>query len=199
MIPADIARSYDSIADRWRTPEHPLNGIPPHERALQFVTSPDVALDVGCGCNGRFLDLLRGRGFEVEGVDLSDRMIALARQRDPDIRFHQADICDWTLPRQYGFITAWDSIWHVPLASQAAVLSKLCNGLHAGGILIFTLGGTDAPGEIRDANMGVPMYHATLGIPHTLRILNECGCVCRHLEYDQFPEKHVYVIAQRAT
>jgi RimJ/RimL family protein N-acetyltransferase len=42
------------------------------------------------------------------------------------------------------------------------------------------------------------MYHATLGIPKTLQILAEAGCVCRHLEYDQHPELHVYIIAQKA-
>jgi RimJ/RimL family protein N-acetyltransferase len=41
------------------------------------------------------------------------------------------------------------------------------------------------------------MYHATLGIPKTLRVLAEAGCVCRHLEYDQHPEAHVYLIAQK--
>jgi RimJ/RimL family protein N-acetyltransferase len=92
---------------------------------------------------------------------------------------------------------AWDSVWHVPLAGQAAVLTKLCRGLAAGGVLVFTTGGTDGPDERRDSRMGPPMYHAALGIPDTLRVLAEAGCVCRHLEYDQRPEAHVYVIAQK--
>ncbi len=69
MNPDEVGRSYDSIAERWRAPEYPLNGIPQHERALKFMKSRGYALDVGCGCNGRFIDLLRGQGFEVEGVD----------------------------------------------------------------------------------------------------------------------------------
>jgi hypothetical protein len=65
-----------------------------------------------------------------------------------------------------------------------------------GGVIIFTLGGTAEAGEVRDAHMGVPMYTATLGVPRTLALLAEFGCACRHLEYDQHPELHVYVIAQ---
>ena len=76
------------------------------------------ALDVGCGCNGRLIDLLRSEGFTVEGIDVSERMVALARRRDPDVQFYHADICEWNLPRKYDFITGWDSIWHVPLANQ---------------------------------------------------------------------------------
>jgi len=124
-------------------------------------------------------------------------MVALARQRHPDVQFYHADICRWELPREYDFITAWDSIWHVPLAEQEGVVRKLCAGLHSGGVLIFTMGGTDEPGEVQDTHMGVPMYTATLGIPKMLGLLAECDSVCRHLEYDQYPQLHVYVIAQK--
>jgi len=144
------------------------------------------------------MEYLRAQGFEVEGIDVSERMIALARQRHPDTRFHHADICRWELPRQYDFITGWDSIWHVPLAEQESVLRKLCDRLNSGGVLIFTMGGTDQPGEVQDDHMGVPMYTATMGIPKMLAVLAECGCVSRHLEYDQYPQLHVCVIAQKA-
>jgi SAM-dependent methyltransferase len=199
MNPNEVGRSYDSIADRWRAPEYPLNGIPQHERALKFVKKCEFALDVGCGCNGRFIDLLRGEGFEVEGVDISEQMVKFARDRDPLVQFYHADICRWNLPRKYDFITGWDGIWHVPLEHQREVLQKLCDGLNASGVLIFSLGGTDEPGEIRDAHMGPPMYTATLGVPKTLELLEQCRCMCRHLEYDQFPESHAYIIAQKTS
>lgn len=34
-------------------------------------------------------------------------------------------------------------------------------------------------------------------VPKTMQVLAEAGCTCRHLEYDQHPELHVYVVAQR--
>lgn len=136
-------------------------------------------------------------GFRTDGVDVSPAMLALARQRHPDARLFHTDIGRWELPKDYDLIVAWDSVWHVPLAEQAAVLTKMCRGLAAGGVLVFTTDGTDGPNERRNSYMGPPMYHATLGIPDTLRVLTEAGCVCRHLEYDQHPEQHVYVIAQK--
>lgn len=111
--------------------------------------------------------------------------------------FHQADVCEWLLPKAYQFITAWDSIRHVPLDQQRAVLQKLCIGLAANGVLIFTAGGLSAPDERRDEAMGVPMYHATLGVPQMLRVIEDAGCVLRHLEHDQPPEDHVFFIVQR--
>jgi hypothetical protein len=55
----------------------------------------------------------------------------------------------------------------------------------------------DAPAEKVDSAMGPQMYYSALGIPKTLEVLSEEGCICRHLEYDQYPEQHLYVIAQK--
>ncbi len=198
MKPADVAASYDGIAEVWDAPGFPRdNGIAAHERALAFLGRAGAALDVGCGASGRFIELLLGRGFEVEGLDLSARMLELARRRHPQVRFHLADVCEWQPPRAYDFVTAWDSIWHVPLAEHARVLEKLLGALAPGGVCIFTFGGTDEPGEKRDSAMGPPMYYSTLGVPGTLHAIERSGCILRHLEYDQHPELHVCTIVQR--
>jgi 2-polyprenyl-3-methyl-5-hydroxy-6-metoxy-1,4-benzoquinol methylase len=198
MQPHDVATSYDQIAQRWVAADfNRANGIAQHRRALQFLGRTGTALDVGCGSSGRFLDLLLAEGFDVEGLDLSTEMLRLARQSHPAVRFHQADICTWQAAKHYDLISAWDSIWHVPLSCQEPVLKKLCGSLTAGGVFIWTTGGLDGPSEKQDAAMGPPMYYSVLGIPRTLQVLAESGCVCRHLEYDQFPEKHVFLIAQK--
>jgi 2-polyprenyl-3-methyl-5-hydroxy-6-metoxy-1,4-benzoquinol methylase len=148
-------------------------------------------------CSGRFIDVLDRYGFQVEGIDVSEKMIALARQSHPHISFLQADICEWDLPRKYDLVLAWDSIWHIPLDRQEPVLRKICEGLAPGGVFMFTTGGRDDAEEKCDSCMGPPMYYSTLGIPKTLDLLTRSGCVCRHLEYDQYPEQHLYIIAQK--
>jgi SAM-dependent methyltransferase len=199
MTSEEIARGYDQIAGLWNSEEFPRsNGIKQHERAIAFVKEKRHALDIGCGSSGRFIDLLTSHGFEVEGVDVSDQMIKLARQRHPDITFYHADIGKWDFPKTYDFISAWDSIWHLPLPEQEPVLQKILQGLKSGGVCIFTTGGLDTPSEKVDSAMGPQMYYSTLGIPRTLNVLSDSRCICRHLEYDQYPESHLYVIAQKA-
>lgn len=199
MLPEETAASYDRIAHFWAGEAFDgQNGLAPHERAIRFTKRRNRAIDVGCGSSGRIIELLSNYGFDVEGLDLSSEMLALARAKYPGVTFHQADICAYEFPASYDFISAWDSIWHVPLASHRAVLQKLCAALHPGGVLIFTAGGLDAPDEVTNPCLGQPLYHATLGIPEILRVLAESRCICRHLEYDQPPEKHLYLIAQKA-
>ncbi|MDO9096167.1 MAG: class I SAM-dependent methyltransferase [Rubrivivax sp.] len=198
MRPDQVAESYDRIAGQWQGASFDRsNGMAQHRRALAFTPRRGAALDVGCGSSGRILDLLLAQGFTAEGLDLSVEMLRLARESHPQLTFHHADICEWTAPRPYDFISAWDSVWHVPLPMQPSVLLKLCRALTPGGVLIFTAGGVELPEEKLDAHMGVPMYHATLGVPRICSLLAEGGCMLRHFEHDQHPQAHVCFIAQR--
>ena len=198
MEPDAVAQSYDKIAHVWNSEQFDrTNGVAAHKRALQFIEDSGCALDVGCGCSGRIIDLLQDNGFVTEGLDISPQMLKLARERHPEVTFHEADICTWQSPQHWDFISAWDSIWHIPLHQHPNVLGKLINSLNPGGVLIFTTGGLNQPDEVHNQAMGPPMYHSTPGLPDTLAIIHEHNGICRHLEYDQYPEPHVYIIVQR--
>jgi len=198
MKPTDIGKAYDQIIHLWDGDAfNRKNGIEQHERAISFVQHRGKALDVGCGCTGRFIDLLLSKGFAPEGVDISEKMIKLAQKRHPEIPFHIRDICEWDLPRQYDFITAWDSIWHIPLDQQEKVLTKLISGLNRNGVLLFSCGGTDDKSDHTDDCMGPEVYYSSLGINGFLGLFIRLGCICRHLEYDQYPALHAYFIVEK--
>ena len=198
MEPAATGRSYDQIARKWQEQTPESYGIASFERAIKFTKMRGPALDIGCGSRGCLIDLLLKHGFQPEGIDVSAQMIALARINHPDIPLYQVDISQWKFPRQYNFISAWDSSWHLPLALQEPVLEKICAGLLPGGVHLFTTVGFDEPGDHGDSgHMGVPLAYGTLGVPKALDRLAKFGCVCRHLEYDQYPEQHLVIIAQK--
>jgi len=201
LTPREIGLAYDQLADVWNGDAFDReNGIAQHQRALSFCRQKGFALDVGCGSSGRIIELLLRAGFAadaIEGLDVSARMLELARVRHPQVTFHQADICVWQARRRYDFISAWDSIWHVPLDTHGEVLEKLFTQLTPGGVCIFTLGGLDEAGEKTDASMGPRMYYSTPGIPLALEVVRSCGALCRHLEFDQYPEPHAYMIVER--
>jgi SAM-dependent methyltransferase len=198
MEPEAIGRSYDALAHTWQDMPNPRYGMASLNRALTFAPKSGAALDIGCGSQGRMIDLLLQRGFQVEGVDVSAEMIALARERHPTVVFHHADISAWDLPRECDFICAWDSVWHLPMILQEPVLKKICAGLAPGGVCLFTAVGFDEPGDHGDSgHMGAPLAYGTLGVPGLLELLSQCDCIPRHLEYDQYPELHLVVIAQK--
>ena len=194
MNPSTIGSNYDAIAHLWQRDTPDSYGVTALECALKFCSQPGVALDVGCGSQGRFLDLLRNRGFTTEGLDISPKMISLAKERSPETIFHTADVCEWEPSKEYDFISAWDSTFHLPLECQAPVLSKLCRALRSKGVLLFTCGG-GPPGEIVGSFHGLEFGYSTLGAPEFVRILTAEGLSCMHVEYDQYPENHVFIVA----
>ena len=198
MNPIQQASNYDKIAEHWNSDRfNRENGISQHKRALNFASKTGKAIDVGCGSSGRIIDLLLKYGYDVEGLDLSAEMLRLAKIRHPKVIFHHADICNWVPSNKFAFISAWDSIWHVPLENQESVISKLLEHLEVDGVIIFTSGAVDEKGDGSNPFLGQDLYHAALGIPALLKLLESHNCVCRHLENDDFPNKHLYVVAQK--
>jgi 2-polyprenyl-3-methyl-5-hydroxy-6-metoxy-1,4-benzoquinol methylase len=198
MHPDATGKAYDELTHLWTRADFDRgNGIEAHRRAIAFTDRRGRALDVGCGCTGRFIELLQTEGFAPEGIDVSAQMVVLARQRHPQVPIHHGDICGWELQQRYDFITAWDSIWHVPLSEQEKVLRKLVASLNSGGVLLFSFGGTNARSEHTDDFMGPEVYYSSLGTNGFIALLIDLGCICRHLEYDGYPELHAYLIAQK--
>lgn len=200
MDTSKTAQSYNEIADFWSSEKFNSlkNGIAQYRRAIQFTPKRGKAIDIGCGSSGRLIDLFIQEGFEAEGLDISPVMVEKAKLKHPDVKFHLADIVSWDSEERYSFISAWDSVWHVPLHLQEQTTVKLLSLLDVEGVLIFTTGGVDEAGDGKNDFLGQPLYHAALGVNNLLSVIIENGGNIRHLEYDQYPELHTYVIAQKA-
>lgn len=198
MDPKQIGQAYNQITHLWESPKFNLNnGIEAHKRALSYTSLRGQALDIGCGLTGRFIELLKGEGFEPSGLDVSTKMLDIARQKQPDVTFIHADICRYEVTQCYDFITAWDSIWHIPLHEQKPVMTKIVNSLREGGVFIFSFGGVAERGENTDNFMGPDVYYSTLGTDGFLQLLISLGCEIKHLEFDQYPEPHAYMIVKK--
>ncbi len=198
MEPTSTGGAYDQITHLWENPDFNMNnGIEQHKKAISFVEGRGKALDIGCGCTCRFIDLLVCEGFTPVGLDVSTNMIDLARGRRQDIDFIQADICEYELKEKYDFITAWDSIWHVPLSEQRNVLTKIVRNLNVGGVFIFSFGGLDQECFDADSSMGPELYYSSLGTNGFINLFIELGCVIKHLEFDQDQEPHAYLIVKK--
>lgn len=190
MDPVLIGKKYDKIAESWDKHHKTSNyGVKQIEKAIKFCINKDKALDIGCGTGGRFIHLLKNNDFRVIGVDVSKEMIGLAKQNHPSEEFNVADICHWKTQDKFDFIMAWDSIFHLPIKMQKPVITKLCDLLSTDGVLVYTFG--DAYGE--HTNDG--FLYSSIGINANIQTLTDNEMTCKHLELDQWPENHAYLIA----
>ena len=196
MIPGEpIGRKYDRIARWWHeTHKDSQYGIPQIARAISYCRNKGRALDIGCGSGGRIFRLLGDLGFTITGVDASAEMIALAGMEHPELHLVHADIREWSIDEAFDLIIAWDSIFHLEEYEHEEVITKLVDFLAADGVLIYSLG--DAVGSHESDWHGDKFPYGSIGIDANLRLLMDLGCHIRHVELDQYPQQHAYVIAQ---
>jgi SAM-dependent methyltransferase len=120
-----------------------------------------------------------------------------AARRSPGAKVVLGDVCDAGFDVAFDFVVAWDSIWHIDPERHRELLARLAGFLAPGGVLVFTTGGVEAPDERANPMNGVLLRHSAPGVGNTLRWLDEFGLSVKHLEYDQHPLDHVFVVARR--
>ena len=115
-----------------------------HHIIQQHKKSPGNALlEVACG-TGLHASILQ-QNYQVEGLDLDAEMLIVANQNHPGITFHQADMVDFDLGKQFDVITClFSSIGYVKSKARLeSAIQTMTDHLLPGGVLIvepwFTL------------------------------------------------------------
>ena len=108
-----------------------------HVAALRELIGEPVGsrlLDIACG-TGRHLECFQDE-FEIEGLDLNEELLALARARLGDVPLHVADFCDFDLGRKFAVITnLFSSIGYAGTRERlGAAVGCVARHLEAGGV-----------------------------------------------------------------
>ncbi|MFE0509314.1 class I SAM-dependent methyltransferase [Streptomyces sp. NPDC058964] len=150
--------SYDTIAKEYtdRYPDHLADR--PVDRAMITAfaelagrAAPAPVADLGSG-PGFVTARLHDLGVPAFGVDVSPRMVALAREAHPHLRFHIGSMTSLDLPDgTLSGIVALYSIIHVPDEHLPATFAEFHRTLVPGGhvLLGFQCGDGDGTGHLR--------------------------------------------------
>jgi 2-polyprenyl-3-methyl-5-hydroxy-6-metoxy-1,4-benzoquinol methylase len=130
-IRADFDRIASLSAEGWDHNHHY------HDYLLrQLPARCASALDIGCG-TGAFARQLAERADHVLAIDLSPRMIEIARERSasyPNIEYQVADVLEWEFPHQrFDCIASIAAFHHLPMA---ALLPRVKGTLTEQGVLL---------------------------------------------------------------
>ncbi|MGW3288096.1 class I SAM-dependent DNA methyltransferase [Streptomyces sp. NPDC001002] len=147
--------SYDTIADAYTEQFSDWLGIHTLDRALITGFAELVAeagggpvADIGSG-PGHVTARLQRLGIPVFGVDLSPRMVELARRAHPDVRFHVGSMTSLDLPSEtLGGIVALYSIIHVPDDRLPTVFTEFHRLLAPGGHVLLGFQSGDDDGRL---------------------------------------------------
>lgn len=99
---------------------------------------PASVLDAGCGTGRVGIELGR-RGLDVCGVDRDPAMLAVARERSPEVGWFEADLAapDLDLGRRFDVVVAAGNVMiFVDAGTEGAVVANLARHLEADGALV---------------------------------------------------------------
>lgn len=138
-----IIPTYNKIADTYtRQYFNDLTDLPYIDKFINKISQGAKILDIGCG-PGTFTKYLREKGFDVQGIDLSEEMIKIARRKIPDVDFKLMDMRKLEFEENsFDALLAAYSLIHIPSEEIPHTLKGFFKILKPGGsIMIIAQGG----------------------------------------------------------
>ncbi|MEO1167428.1 MAG: class I SAM-dependent methyltransferase [Pseudomonadota bacterium] len=153
------------------------------EDFLALVPRNGTVLDAGCGAGEPITDYIASMGFQITGLDASEPLLALARERVPGGEFVRSDLRTFDLDRTFDGIIAWDSVFHLDASEQARALKRFARHGTDQAALMFTSG--PERGEAINPMFDEPLFHASLAPSDYEERLAALGfSVLKHVESD---------------
>ncbi len=131
----DTAKHYDLLESKKKIAKE-INFLAKHLKKAKVKT----ILDVGCG-TGIYLVGLKKKGFDIEGLDLSESMLKEARKKDSKMKLYKKDMSSFKISKKYdSVICLSSSLASLPNFSLIKkTLKNIFNHLTPKGIFILDL------------------------------------------------------------
>lgn len=131
-------QQYNKIADKYaKNIENriPIDGI---NKFVSFLKTTPKVVDIGCAA-GRDSKTLYDKGVDITGIDLSEKLLAIAKKKYPYVQFQKADIRKLPFPDN-----TFDGIWahavfhHLDIEDMLPTLKEWNRVLKSKGVIYLS-------------------------------------------------------------
>ncbi|MBM2820331.1 MAG: hypothetical protein HW405_91 [Candidatus Berkelbacteria bacterium] len=135
----NLKKTYNKIAEDWNQ-DH-LDDVWSVEAARKyggmFKTGADI-LDIGCGSGLKSISLIE-IGLDITGIDISSKMIGIAKKNVPKGKFEIMDMENITLEKKYDGVFAQACLLHARKKDAPGVIKHWVTLLKNGGYLYIAV------------------------------------------------------------
>ncbi|HUD02701.1 MAG TPA: class I SAM-dependent methyltransferase [Candidatus Paceibacterota bacterium] len=136
-------KHYDTHASSWANSKtHSFYSEKEFRKFVVHLKGKATVLDIGCG-HGRDVPLFLGIGRKVsyEGLDISKKMLAIAKSHYPQLKFYQGNLLEQkSLPKKkYEGFWAAATLQHIPEKDWDVMLTNISSIMKRGAIGYFSL------------------------------------------------------------
>lgn len=147
---------YDAIAEDYsKTYDTPTSdeSLVFQNAILSYLKPNYHIVDIGCG-TGFSAGYFSKKGMIVDGIDLSSKMIEIAKKKRPNINFYVADMIEFKPPQKVDAVYAGYSMFHFGQSDFEKTLKNIKSYLKQEGI--FALVMQEGEGEIEQIEPFLP-------------------------------------------
>lgn len=115
-------------------------------------------IEIGCG-NGRDAEEICKRTNNYTGMDVSEKLIDIAKARLPGKHFIVADVETFEFPPNIDIVFSFASLIHVSKESMKVILERIYNSLSPNGLVFVSLKYSDSYVQVtKDDEFGTRTY-----------------------------------------
>lgn len=170
-----VRLGYNKIALKYNETRNRFDNKTELEYFANLLPENARILDAGCGAGIPVTKFLVERGYSVTGIDISTKMLEIARIQVPKAKFIEGDMTKSSLPDEsfHGIVSLY-AVIHVPREKHKKVFQNFYRLLRPNGILFLCTGpeeweGTDGYLE------GVEMFWSYPSPENSLSWLLDAG------------------------
>jgi ubiquinone/menaquinone biosynthesis C-methylase UbiE len=169
-----VEQGYNKIAEDYYA-HRDLNKFNQElEKFSSYLSKNGHILDAGCGAGIPTSRFLVNKGFNITGIDLSERMLELARNNVPEAKFIKMDMNDITFEdNSFDGIVSVYALFHIPKVKHFSIFKRFFEVLKSGGILMINTGISESEGTSNF--FGVPMFWSNYKPQETLELVKKAG------------------------
>jgi 2-polyprenyl-3-methyl-5-hydroxy-6-metoxy-1,4-benzoquinol methylase len=169
-----VEESYDKMGEAYHNFRDNEKFIRELEQFSDLLPPSGQVLDAGCGVGRPTSEYLAKKGFDVTGIDISKRMVDLAKENVPEARFYQKNILTLDFPDESfdGIICVY-TLWHIPRKNHPTIIENFHRMLKDNGILVLNTGIYESEGM--SEFFGEPMLWSTNNPKNTLAVVSDLG------------------------
>jgi len=122
-----IKNFYNKHAKRWTSkPADPFYHETPFRKFEKLLKPGNTVLDIGCA-GGIHAPLFLGIGkkLKYEGIDISEKMIGIAKSRYPQLKFSTTDLVNFKSKKRFSGFWAAAVLMHIPEKDLGKALTNI--------------------------------------------------------------------------
>lgn len=192
-----VRKGYDIAAEDYAFKRDQFKSLRYLEQFSKLIEKGKTILDVGCGAGKPVDEYLVNQGFIVEGIDISPKMIKLARKNVPSASYKIKDMSELE-KKEYCVegIVAFYSIFHIPKEQHQDIFNKFASFMPNGGTILITMGSSEWEGTEEDFH-GTKMFWSHYESEKNKEMVEKAGFEIILNEIDTSGgEKHQIIIAK---